>query len=67
MLRNGLLTPRKVLHATPSLQETLSNVRRLLKPGGKLFLQELSPVYRAINYIMVCHSSPLVAQYKIAD
>ncbi|UNI16442.1 putative PKS/NRPS-like protein biosynthetic cluster [Purpureocillium takamizusanense] len=47
-----LVLASNVLHATPSLKETLSNVRRLLKPGGKLFLQELSPVYRAINYIM---------------
>lgn len=33
----------QVLHATPSIKETLSNVRKLLKPGGRLFLQELSP------------------------
>ncbi|EPE28701.1 Thiolase-like protein [Glarea lozoyensis ATCC 20868] len=32
-----------VLHATPTLSETLANCRKLLKPSGKLFLQELSP------------------------
>lgn len=33
----------KVLHATPSINETLSNVRKLLHPEGRLFLQELDP------------------------
>jgi len=33
----------QVLHATPSLNKTLSNVRTLLQPQGRLFLQELSP------------------------
>ncbi|KAF2741959.1 hypothetical protein M011DRAFT_413522 [Sporormia fimetaria CBS 119925] len=32
-----------VLHATRSLDETLSNARRLLKPGGKLIFRELRP------------------------
>lgn len=31
----------QVLHATPSLHETLQNVHRLLAPGGCLFLHEL--------------------------
>lgn len=31
-----------VLHATKSLHETMSNVRRLLKPGGKLILVEIT-------------------------
>jgi SAM-dependent methyltransferase len=30
-----------VLHATPRLEETLRNVRRLLKPGGYLVLMEI--------------------------
>lgn len=30
-----------VLHATRSLEETMTNVRRLLKPGGYLFLLEI--------------------------
>jgi acyl transferase domain-containing protein len=33
----------QVLHATPILHDTLVNVRTLLKPQGRLFLQELSP------------------------
>ena len=41
-----------VLHATPKLNETLSNVRKLLHPRGRLFLQELSPSTRWINYVM---------------
>jgi SAM-dependent methyltransferase len=41
-----------VLHATPSLHSTLTNVRHLLAPGGRLFLQELSPNLRWTNYIM---------------
>ena len=31
-----------VLHATPELETTLSNVRALLKPGGQLFVLELT-------------------------
>jgi len=31
----------QVLHATPSLSGTLKNVRKLLAPGGRLFLQEV--------------------------
>lgn len=31
----------QVLHATPSLHETLVNIRKLLQPKGKLLLQEL--------------------------
>ncbi|KAK4677801.1 Type I Iterative PKS [Podospora pseudoanserina] len=30
----------QVLHATKSMNNTMANVRRLLKPGGKLFLME---------------------------
>lgn len=38
-----LLTVSQVLHATPTLHQTLLNTRKLLKPGGYLFLQELCP------------------------
>jgi acyl transferase domain-containing protein/NADPH:quinone reductase-like Zn-dependent oxidoreductase/SAM-dependent methyltransferase len=31
-----------VLHATPSIDETLANTRSLLKPGGKLLLYEIT-------------------------
>jgi SAM-dependent methyltransferase len=41
-----------VLHATPSLKDTLRNVRSLLRPGGRLLLQELNPTIKWINFIM---------------
>lgn len=36
----GLLTAAQVLHATRNLKRTLTNVRKLLRPGGKLVLLE---------------------------
>jgi SAM-dependent methyltransferase len=47
-----LVLATNVLHATPHLQATLENVRKLLAPGGRLFLQELCPELRWIGYIM---------------
>lgn len=47
-----LIIASNVLHATPNLQKTLANVKSLLRPNGKLFLQELAPVTKWINYIM---------------
>ena len=38
-----LILAANVLHATPELVTTLSNVRKLLAPHGRLFLQELNP------------------------
>ena len=35
-----LIIASAVLHATANIDETLSNTRQLLKPGGKLLLQE---------------------------
>ncbi|GFF37076.1 lovastatin nonaketide synthase [Aspergillus udagawae] len=35
-----LVIASNVLHATPSIRQTLNNVRRLLKPGGYLVLME---------------------------
>ncbi|KAJ8066767.1 hypothetical protein OCU04_004155 [Sclerotinia nivalis] len=40
-----------VIHATPSLNETLMNLQLLLKPGGLLVLTELCAVVRTPNYI----------------
>lgn len=40
-----------VLHATPSLDTTLEHVRKLLKPGGRLILIELTNVLAAVNTI----------------
>ena len=37
-----LVIASNVLHATKSMDDTLSNVRRLLKPGGRLALVELT-------------------------
>ncbi|KAM7196903.1 hypothetical protein V8F20_006870 [Naviculisporaceae sp. PSN 640] len=36
-----LILASNVLHATPSLHETLVNVRKLLHPSGKLLMEEL--------------------------
>ncbi|OAG36753.1 hypothetical protein AYO21_09026 [Fonsecaea monophora] len=37
-----LVAASNVLHATPNLQETLTNVRSLLKPGGRLIVIEIA-------------------------
>lgn len=47
-----LIIASNVLHATPNLRETLGNVRSLLKPTGKLFLQELYPTTKWSNYVV---------------
>lgn len=41
-----------VLHATPDIHKTLSHVRKLVHPRGRLFLQELDPRTKWINIIM---------------
>ncbi|KAK6950125.1 hypothetical protein Daesc_008451 [Daldinia eschscholtzii] len=40
-----------VVHATPSLRETLLNLQPLLRPGGLLVLTELCAVMRTPNYV----------------
>ncbi|KAF2762537.1 putative polyketide synthase [Pseudovirgaria hyperparasitica] len=47
-----IIVASNVLHATPCLQDTLTNVRSLLKPNGQLFLQELCPVTQMMSYVM---------------
>ena len=37
-----IVVAANVLHATKSMQKTMTNVRKLLKPGGKLILIELT-------------------------
>lgn len=37
-----LVIASNVLHATPNLEETLRNVRKLLKPGGRLIVIEVA-------------------------
>jgi hypothetical protein len=34
---------RQVLHATPSINDTLTGIRKLIHPRGRLFIQELNP------------------------
>lgn len=46
-----LIVASNVLHATPSLHETLVNVRRLLHPYGKLLLEELCGDVKYSNII----------------
>ncbi|KAF7176880.1 hypothetical protein CNMCM7691_004164 [Aspergillus felis] len=47
-----LVIASNVLHATPILHDTLSHVRTLLRPQGRLFLQELSPITNCMVFIM---------------
>ncbi|EED13058.1 polyketide synthase, putative [Talaromyces stipitatus ATCC 10500] len=47
-----LIIGYNVVHATASLQESLGNLRSLLSPSGRIFLQELCPAAKYINYIM---------------
>lgn len=42
-----IIVAANVLHATPLVDVTLRNVRRLLKPGGRLILMELTSVSAA--------------------
>ncbi|KAI0199508.1 putative polyketide synthase [Astrocystis sublimbata] len=47
-----LIVASNVIHATPFLTETLKNCQTLLRPDGRLFLQELSPIVRCMGFIM---------------
>lgn len=47
-----LIIAANVLHATPCLQDTLRNVRKLMRPDGHLYLEELCCETKAINFIM---------------
>lgn len=46
-----LVIATNVLHATPSIQASLANVRKLLASDGRLFLTELTPVTQLVSYI----------------
>lgn len=46
-----LIIGANVVHATPSLHTSLKHLRSLLRPGGRIFLQELSPETKWVNYI----------------
>ncbi|KAJ2980610.1 hypothetical protein NUW58_g6899 [Xylaria curta] len=47
-----LIIAANVLHVTPKLGETLANVRKLLRPDGKLLLQEMYMTVKWLNFIM---------------
>ncbi|ODA79280.1 hypothetical protein RJ55_04873 [Drechmeria coniospora] len=47
-----LIVASNVIHATPCLQTSLLHLRTLLSPGGRLFLQELCPDAKYVNYVM---------------
>ncbi|KAK4188780.1 highly reducing polyketide synthase AFT9-1 [Podospora australis] len=47
-----LIIAANVLHATPLMDVTLGNVRKLLKPGGRLVLMELTQVAAAHTFIV---------------
>ena len=46
-----LIIATNVIHGTPSLGESLKNVRKLVAPSGRLLLQELHSTSKWINYI----------------
>lgn len=46
-----LILATNVIHATASLKNSLSNVRKLLSPTGWFLLHELTPTSKWINYI----------------
>ncbi|OLN81992.1 Lovastatin diketide synthase LovF 19, partial [Colletotrichum chlorophyti] len=59
-----LIVSSNCLHATPDLVKTLTNVRKLLSPEGRLFLMELSPESsKSVNYVM----GPLVGWWLSED
>ena len=46
-----LIIATNVLHATPSLRETLTHVRTLLADNGRLLLHELCSTSKWVNYV----------------
>ncbi|KAI0474815.1 KR domain-containing protein [Xylaria cf. heliscus] len=47
-----LIIAANVLHVTPKIGETLGNVRKLLRPNGRLLLQEMYMTVKWLNFIM---------------
>lgn len=45
-----LIIAWNVIHATPNLHESLSNIRKLIHPGGRFLLQEIFPITPWINH-----------------
>lgn len=48
-----LIVVANVLHATPCLSHTLQNVRKLLRPDGRLLMEEMWANNKILNFIMV--------------
>ena len=55
--RYDLIIARNALHSTRSIGQSLKNIRKLLHPTGHLFLQELCPTSKWINYVLGTDSS----------
>jgi acyl transferase domain-containing protein len=47
-----LILATNVLHATKDLQASLANVKKLLRPDGRLVLRELCPSSKWVNYVL---------------
>ncbi|KAI0877791.1 hypothetical protein GGS24DRAFT_487640 [Hypoxylon argillaceum] len=47
-----LIIAANVLHVTPKIRQTLANVRKLLRPDGRLLLQEMYMTVKWLNFIM---------------
>ncbi|KAH7312659.1 S-adenosyl-L-methionine-dependent methyltransferase [Stachybotrys elegans] len=50
-----LILASNVLHAVPRLDDTLEYTRKLLKPDGVLFLQEMCPPGKYLDFIVALH------------
>ncbi|KAI2465872.1 fatty acid synthase S-acetyltransferase [Annulohypoxylon bovei var. microspora] len=46
-----LIIASNAVHITKNIQESLKNIKKLLRPDGRLLLQELCPSSKWINYI----------------
>ncbi|EMD88582.1 hypothetical protein COCC4DRAFT_154765 [Bipolaris maydis ATCC 48331] len=47
-----LIVATNCVHATPSLSDSLTNIRKLLAPGGRLLLQELNTQMKWVNCVL---------------
>jgi ubiquinone/menaquinone biosynthesis C-methylase UbiE len=48
-----VIVASNVLHATQSLEATLKNTRRLLKPGGSLIILEITSVLDSCSAVLL--------------
>jgi acyl transferase domain-containing protein/SAM-dependent methyltransferase len=51
-VKYDLIIAVNVLHETKDAQESLVNIKKLLRPDGRLFVQELSPSSRWVDYLL---------------